>query len=252
MREGWISAVEPGHDGAQGAGGRRRLPAANRIEEAGGGGRLDDNHPRTAGAVAVPVILHHRGRPGADSGVEHHDIDLGVIGAVRRGLEFARHGPVARGDQLGNFVVVGGRGVLNDDPSVRPACLQRELHRGIVALINEHDLGAFVLYRVDARPYRMRRHEYHGAKPELPRHPRHRAPMIAVSGGGEHRVRRRIVRREPMVHGERSTQDLECIEAESMGFVLDGEGCHLQLGGQPRQPPQRRGRVAPQSLMVCP
>jgi hypothetical protein len=76
------------------------------------------------------------------------------------------------------------------------------LHRGIVTLIDEYDLGAFVLYRVDARRHGVRRHEYHGAKPELPRHPRHRAPVIAVGGRGEHRLRRRFVRREPMMHGE--------------------------------------------------
>ena len=50
--------------------------------------------------------------------------------------------------------------------------------------------------------HRSRRHEYHGAEPELPRHPRYRAAMIAVGGGGEHRLGGRIVRREPMMHRE--------------------------------------------------
>ena len=86
---------------------------------------------------------------------------------------------------LRDGIVFGSRGVAQEKAVVPVRRLQRGVHRGVVAAVDDHHLGSFILDGPATRLCHEIGHIDPGAQPKPARDPGDRPAVIAVCGGNQ-------------------------------------------------------------------
>ena len=158
-----------------------------------------------------------------------------------------RHGGVAQGDVLGDFLVACKGGVLHQ---VSAMLLGVGGGGGYGAVIVQVGDGHFrVADGADgfhAAVHRSGGHEDHRVTAQTMGGPGHALAVVAI-GGGDGQAH--IAVGEELVDGVGSAQGFEGVEAKALGLILDVDPLHPQLLGQVGQRHQRGGLVPGQGAV---
>ena len=161
-------------------------------------------------------------------------------------VHLGEHRVVALDDPAGHLLIPGpGRVLHQRPPRLGPGVLGRGPNSVVVVAIDPNDRRAFARDVRRGLGQHHRRHEDRCGRLEVCRHPRHRAPMVAI-GGRDEDGRPAL---QDARAGPRRPEHLEGRQAQAGRFVLDEHPADAELRCETGQIDERGGCIAGEGLM---